>query len=99
MYCANCRTNPAIGVSDDGASDPRNRSSTSSFSRTLGGTLFMALISSGPATNGAHWFCSPGGYQRLFAFTGSLGHHLERPLAAQRDSERSTPMQVRPHEN
>jgi hypothetical protein len=35
----------------------------------------MALISSGPATNGAHWFESPGGYQRLFAFTGSLGHH------------------------
>src|SRR5436309_6631840 len=23
------------------------------------------------------WFESPGGYQRLFAFTGSLGHHLQ----------------------
>ena len=41
-----------IGVSVDGASGPRSRSSTSSFSRTLGGTLFMALISSDPATNG-----------------------------------------------
>jgi hypothetical protein len=37
----------------------------------------MALISSGPATNGAYWFESPGGYQRLFAFTGSLGHHRQ----------------------
>ncbi len=54
---------------------PRSSPSISSFNRTLGGTLFMALISSGPATNGAHWFESPGGYQRLFAFTGSLGHH------------------------
>jgi hypothetical protein len=35
----------------------------------------MALISSGPAINGAHGLVSPGGYQRLFAFTGSLGHH------------------------
>src|SRR4029450_4403856 len=58
-----------------GDSWPCNRPSISSFNRTLGGTLFMALISSGPATNGAHGFESPGGYQRLFAFTGSLGHH------------------------
>jgi hypothetical protein len=38
----------------------------------------MALISSGPAANGAAWFESPGGYQRLFAFTGSLGRHPAR---------------------
>jgi integrase len=35
----------------------------------------MALISSGPAPTEPLWFVSPGGYQRLFAFTGSLGHH------------------------
>ena len=43
------------------------RSRRLKFQQLLGhlrGTLFMALISSGPATNGAHWFESPGGYQR-----------------------------------
>jgi hypothetical protein len=43
------------------------RPSISSFNRTLGGTLFMALISSGPASAEPLWFGSPGGYQRLFA--------------------------------
>src|SRR5438132_911736 len=70
-------TKPVIAASfDSGAGPvPSSNPSISSFRRTLGGTLFMALISYGPATNGAHGLVSPGGYQRLFAFTGSLGHH------------------------
>ena len=49
-------TKPAIGASfASGAGPvPCSNPSISSFKRTLGGTLFMALISSGPATNGAH---------------------------------------------
>src|SRR5438093_35723 len=55
---------------------PCNNSVISSFSRSLGGTLFMALISSGSARNGASCVSSLGGYQRLFAFTGTLALHL-----------------------
>src|SRR5881628_3104349 len=54
---------------------PCNNSVISSFSRSLGGTLFMALISSGSARNGASCVSSLGGYQRLFAFTGTLALH------------------------
>ena len=55
MYRARRPTKPTIGGSSGtriGAA-PRNRPLISSFKRTLGGTLFMALISSGPATNEA----------------------------------------------
>src|SRR5262249_40096028 len=71
--------NPAIGGSSIVvvASTLPNKPSISSLNRTPGGTLFMALISSGRARNGAAWFESPGGYQRLFVFTGSLGRHRE----------------------
>src|SRR5438093_10981256 len=46
MYRARPRTKPFIGSTS--ASPPRSSPSTSSFIRTLGGTLFMALVSSGP---------------------------------------------------
>src|SRR5213593_2508088 len=54
---------------------PCNNSVISSFSRSLGGPLFIALISSGSARNGASCVSSLGGYQRLFAFTGTLALH------------------------
>src|SRR5881628_2252347 len=60
---------------------PCNNSVISSFSRSLGGTLFMALISSGSARNGASCVSSLGGYQRLFAFTGTLALHRDPLLA------------------
>src|SRR5712691_6810312 len=77
MYRASRPTKRAIGASSGVAvaAVPCNRPSISSFNCTLGGTLFMALISSGPASTEPLWFDSPRGYQRLFAFTGSLGHH------------------------
>src|SRR6516225_9841604 len=81
IYRAVPRTKPSIGTSPSSWSTlcPCRSASTSSFMRMLGGTLFMALISSGSAPTEPPGLGSPGGYQRLFAFTGNLALHRLRP--------------------
>jgi len=53
------------------------KSSTDYSSRTVGGTLFMALTSSGPAAMEPLCLSHQEVYQRLFVLTPSLGRDLE----------------------
>jgi hypothetical protein len=94
MYRASEQTNPFIG-STAPTSVPRRIPSTSSFIPTLGATLFMALVSSGPCQGRVSCTASRG-YQRLSAFTGNIGRHL--PAAGNTLGARCNQVGDWPHE-